>query len=256
MMDKTNAGVFMKQIVPFALLCLTLSACESMEGTLELSESLQVKAKKTGLFQSGTRDVEIPAARYEAKLNPTSKTNIDLELKVEDKTRKIPFTIPKGTELPEVEGRLDILAETSGQPYDLAVNVKTETSSYSFDRQESCISRYVPERRCFTTPASRSCRTLPSRQECSSRGPRYEGPNPAQVCRTVPGRQDCVFRPAFTNCDIIQIPIYGTELVNYEKITNTKYIMVEILTAGKALGVFNHSKASSYDVAQGRGPCY
>lgn len=252
----------MKRLLPLALLGLSVLSCESMEGTLELSENITVKAKKTGLFQSGTKDVEVPAARYEAKLNPTSKTNIDLELKVNDKTKKIPFNIPKGTVLPDVEGKLDILSATSGQPYDLSVSVNTERSSYNFDRNETCVVRYVPQRRCITTQASRSCRVVPAHQDCDRRGPRYDRPNrgdtadSGQVCRAVPEREECVVRPSVTNCDIVQVAVYGTELVNYEKVTSTRQVAVEILAAGKNIGVFNHSKASSYDVAQGRGPCY
>ncbi len=249
-----------KNIIPMLAMAFVVMSCDSMEGTLQTAEELTLQAKKTGLFQSGTREIKVPAASYTAKLSPTSETNINLEFKVNGKDQKIPFKIPKGTRLPEVSGKLDILSKDSGQPYDLVANVDTQSSSYDFDRTESCVVRYIPTQRCITTPSSRSCRMIPAHQDCDNRGRRHGRPGSGsqptgQVCRDVPAREECVFRPQTTNCHIAQVAVYGSQLVNYEKITTTRNVAVDIAAAGRNVGQFNHSSSSSRDIALRSSDC-
>jgi hypothetical protein len=240
-----------KTMFPMFALAFLVMSCDSMEGNLNVTEELTLKAKKTGLFQSGTREIKVPAAAYEAKLNPTSETNINLELKVSGKDQKIPFKIPKGTRLPEFEGKLDILSQDSGQPYDLVANVSTDQSSYNFDRNESCVIRYVATQRCITSPASRSCRVIAAHQKCEPRGPRHNNPggSDAPVCRDVPQREECVVRPRTTNCHIEQVPVYGSQLVSYEKVITVRKVVVDVAASGRVVGQFNHSDSKSRDVA-------
>lgn len=252
----------MKKLIPILATGFLLVSCDAIEGTLKVNEELTLKAKKTGLFQSGTKDLAVPAATYEAKLNPTSETNINLEIKVGGKDKKIPFKMKKGTQLPEVEGRLDIIASENGQNYDLQANVRTDVSSSNFSQNETCVSHYVQQRRCTTTPGTRSCTTIPGREVCEEvrrngndrpgnnpRGPRYNPPGETtRVCRQMPARQECVTRPPVTNCFMESVPVYGNQIVNYERITSVKHIDVDLLAAGSAVAQFNNVSSSSRNV--------
>ena len=254
----------MKKLLPLLAVGFLVVSCDALEGNLRVNEELTLKAKKTGLFQSGTREIKVPVAVYEAKLNPTSKTNINLEIEVGGKDQKIPFKMPEGTTIPEVEGRVDILGGDNGQAYDLQANVRTDVSRSNFDQNESCVSHYRPEQRCITTPASRSCRLIPAHEECHDvrvRPDRDRDGRPDRTievrreCRTIPAREECIIRPSTTNCHIEQVPVYGSQIVNYERTTSVKHIDVELIAAGKSVATFNHAKTSSYSTRIGSSMC-
>ncbi len=254
----------MKKLLPLLAVGFLVVSCDALEGNLRVNEELTLKAKKTGLFQSGTREIKVPVAVYEAKLNPTSKTNINLEIEVGGKDQKIPFKMPEGTTIPEVEGRVDILGGDNGQAYDLQANVRTDVSRSNFDQNESCVSHYRPEQRCITTPASRSCRLIPAHEECHDvrgRPERDRDGRPDRTtevrreCRTIPAREECIIRPSTTNCHIEQVPVYGSQIVNYERTTSVKHIDVELIAAGKSVATFNHAKTSSYSTRIGSSMC-
>ncbi len=264
----------MKRIMPLFALAILAVGCDAMEGTLSIKEALNVKVKKTGIFQSGLKDLSIPAQTYTAKLNPTSDTNINLELNVGGKDQKVPFKIVKGTTLPEREGKLEILGSTSGQPYDLEANVATDVSSFESSQNETCIARYYPERRCYTTPGIRDCHFEPGREVCSG-GPAYfddrnpdrgnhdqpgheqgrwdnHGPVPTpgpRGCFTTPGREVCFNRPPITDCRIEQVAVYGNHLVTYDNITSVRHVTVDIVVpAGSHVGQFNYSATTNNKV--------
>lgn len=254
----------MKKLFPILAVGFLVVSCDAIKGNLRVNEELTLKAKKTGLFSSGTKEIKVPVAVYEAKLNPTSKTNINLEIEVGGKDQKIPFNMPKGTTIPEVEGRVDILGGDSGQPYDLQANVRTDVSKSNFDQSESCISHYRPEQRCITTPASRSCRLIPAHEVCEDvrvRPDRNRDGRPdreieiRRECRVVPAREECIVRPAVTNCHIENVPVYGSHIVNYERTTSVKHIDVDMIAAGKTVATFNHSNTSSFSTRIGSSIC-
>lgn len=230
----------MKHLIPVIAFGFLLVACDDMKGSLSVKEELTVRAKKTGLFQSGTKEAKIPAASYEAKLNPTSKTSMNLELKVNGKDLKIPFKIKEGTTIPEFSGQVDVLAADSGQPYDLHAEVDSDVSSYDFDTTETCVAGYVPVRRCVTHPSTSHCTTRPAGEECRTnrRGER--------VCVQVPETRHCTTRPAYTDCRIIDEAVYGTQLVTKRKTTTVKNLVVDVLAAGAQVAQFNHQNTSSY----------
>lgn len=231
----------MKKFLPLVAFSFLLVACEDMKGSLSVKEELTVQAKKTGLFQSGTKEAKIPAGTYEAKLSPTSKTSINLEIKVGDKDKKIPFKIAEGTKLPEFEGQLDILSSESGQPYDLHADVKSNVSSYDFDTTETCVAGYIPVRRCITHPAESHCEMRPASREC------HTNRAGVQECRDIPAMRNCVTRPAFTDCRIVDEPVYGSQRVTKRRTTTVKNVVVDMLAAGAQVAQFNHQNTSSYD---------
>lgn len=255
----------MKKLFPILAVGLLVVSCDAIKGNLRVNEELTLQAKKTGLFSSGTREIKVPVAVYEAKLNPTSKTNINLEIEVGGKDQKIPFKMPEGTTIPDFEGRVDILGGDSGQPYDLQANVRTDVSKSNFDQNESCVAGYRPEQRCITTPASRSCRLIPAHEECHDvrvRPDRDRDGRPdrgtveiRRECRTIPAREECIIRPSTTNCHIEQVPVYGSQIVNYERTTSVKHIDVDLVAAGKQVAQFNHSNTSSYSSRIGSSMC-
>jgi hypothetical protein len=230
----------MKKILPIVAAAFLLVACDEMKGQLSVKEELTVQAKKTGLFHSGTKEAKIPAAVYDAKLNPTSKTSMNLELKVNGKDIKVPFKIKEGTQLPEYDGQVDILAADSGQPYDLHADVKSETSSYDFDTTETCVAGYVPVRRCVTHPATSHCESTAARREC------HTNRQGVEECRDIPATRNCVTRPAYTDCQIISEPIYGSQRVTKRSTTTRKYLVVDVLAAGNEVAQFNHSDSNTY----------
>ena len=230
----------MKKILPFIAISFLLVACDEMKGSLSVREELTLQAKKTGLFQSGTKEVKIPVGSYEAKLNPTSKTSINLEIKVGDKERKIPFKIAEGTKIPEFDGQVDVLASESGQPYDLHADVKSDVSSYDYDTTETCVAGYIPVRRCVTHPATSHCEMRPATTECHTnrRGER--------ICRDIPATRHCVTRPSFTDCRIVDEAVYGSQRVTKRKTTTVKNVVVDMTAAGAQVAQFNHQNTSSY----------
>jgi hypothetical protein len=230
----------MKKLLPFIAFSFLMVACEDMKGNLSVKEELTVKAKKTGLFQSGTKEAKIPAASYEAKLNPTSKTSMNLELKVNGKDIKVPFKIKEGTKIPEFDGQLDILATESGQDYDLHADVKSDVSSYDFDTTETCVAGYIPVRRCVTHPGTSHCTTRPAGEICRTtrRGER--------VCSQQPETRHCVTRPAYTECNMINEAVYGSQRVTKRRTTTVKNLVVDVIAAGTQVAQFNHQNTSSY----------
>ncbi len=231
----------MKKILPLIAFSFLMVACEDMKGSLSVREELSVKAKKTGLFQSGTKDVKIPVASYEAKLSPSSKTSMNLELKVGGKDVKIPFKIKEGTKIPEFDGQIDILASDSGQQYDLHADVKSDVSSYDFDTTETCVAGYIPVRRCITHPGTSHCTTTPAGEQCHEN--RRTG---VRECRSVPETRHCTTRPAFTECNMVNEAVYGSQRVTKRKTTTVKNLVVDVLAAGTQVAQFNHQNTSSY----------
>ncbi len=240
----------MKKFFPLLAFSFLLVACEDMKGTLSVSEELTVKAKKTGLFQNGTKEAKIPAASYEAKLNPTSKTSMNLELKVNGKDIKVPFKVKEGTKIPEFDGQLDILAADSGQPYDLHADVKSDVSSYDFDTTETCVAGYVPVRRCVTHPATSHCTTRPAGEQCNVN--RRTG---VRTCVQVPETRHCTTRPSYTDCRIIDEAVYGTQRVTKRRTTTVKNLVVDVLAAGRTVAQFNHQNTSSYSTTVDSSMC-
>jgi hypothetical protein len=229
----------MKRYLPLLAFAFLVVACDEMKGQLSVNEELTVQAKKTGLFHSGTKEAKIPAGSYEAKLNPTSKTSMNLELKVNGKDIKVPFKIKEGTTLPQFEGQVDVLAADSGQPYDLHADVKSDVNSYDYDTTETCVAGYVPVRRCITHPGTTNCETRPATREC------HRNRQGEEVCHDVPATRNCVTRPAYTECRIVDEAVYGSQRVTKRKTTTTRYLVVDVLAAGAPVGQFNHSNTSS-----------
>lgn len=267
----------MKKLLPLMMMSLVLVGCDAIDGTLKINEPVKLEAKKTGLFSKGTVSVNVPATVYRAKLNPTSDKNINLEMKVSGKDYKFPFKINKGTTIPEVEGRLYIRSEESGQPVDLDAFVRTNVNYAPFSQVESCVFTYRTVQRCESVP-ERRCRIIqPEREICEIRKDNRQGPGsrPApgpgpgrdqgpgrghdpkpgtRVCRKIPAKESCETHYV-RRCRTEQEPIYGSQLVNYEKRIATKFIDVDLLDRGHVVGQFNHTSTTTKNIRTGASQC-
>lgn len=240
----------MKQLLLMALVAMSVVACDSMKGDLEVESSLTLE-RKSGLFGRNRDTVVVPEGRYEAVLNPTSSKNVNLVLKVEGKKVKVPFSIPEGTQLPHYSGELLLESADSGQPYDL----KIETSSTSHDsgrysRTESCVLRYDSVYRCHTIPGETECRDVPSPSNCSRDDDGVvtcTGSDTRQVCHTRPGRQECGYE---------NVAVYGSQQVDYVDTTTYTHVVASLLEGSSSLAQFKHSRSSTSSHSVGASSCY
>jgi hypothetical protein len=193
--------------------------------------------------------MRVPAGQYKAVLNPTSKTKMNLELKIEDKEYKFPLSIPEGVKVPESDGQLDLTADEIGQPYDLDARVKTDISSYDYDRHESCVSGYVSERRCHWVPSRESCHETGGEEVCTTRR------TGERVCATTPTRTVCRTIPGHESCRVESIPVYGSQRVSYRDTRSTRHVAVELADAGSIVASFAHADTDTSTSRMGSSVC-
>jgi hypothetical protein len=227
-----------------------------MDGSLSVSEKLVVKVKG-GFLGMSRKDAIIPSGRYAAKLNPTSKTNLNLEINAGGKDLKIPLSIPEGAVIPEFEGELDLSAAEIGQPYDALARVNSRVERNRYDRDESCVAGYVTQRRCHMEPGPVICRDIPAREECTvTRTDRDRDGRRDRVCRVIPATRQCRQAPAREVCRLDQVAVYGRQNVSYETTTVTKFLTVELSNSAQAkVAQFDHTGVSSNTARMGASTC-
>lgn len=183
-------------------------------------------------------------------------------LDVAGKKQKFPFAIPKGTHIPEVEGRLTISSLESGQPYDLEAMVFTNSTSSFFSQNESCIITYRSEQRCNYRPVTR-CRTIqPEREICEVRyekndqrhEPRRGDREGIRVCTKIPAKEICETRQE-RHCWIDQVPVYGMQVVDYEKVVSIKNMDVDMTDKGNVVAEFNHRSSQTNNIRRDASYC-
>lgn len=240
----------MKQLLMMAVIAMSVVACDSMKGEFAVSNSLTLE-KKSGLFGRNRKSVVIPEGEYKAVLNPTSKKNVNLVIKVSGKKVKIPFALPEDVKLPASSGELLIPSADSGQPYDLKVSTSSTSSDSSpYSRSESCVVRYDSVYRCYTVPGETECREVPSPSNCSRDDDGVvtcSGNDTRTVCHTRPGHQECGYE---------NVPVYGSRVVEYVDTTIYTNVVAALLEGSSSLAKFKHSnsRTSSYEV--GSSACY
>lgn len=240
----------MRKLLLLAMASVLFVACDSMKGDLEVKNSITVE-KKSGLFGRKREVITIEEGSYDAVLNPTSKTNINLVIKVDGKKAKIPFTVAPHQVLPDYDGKLVIESTDSGQPYDLEVSSNTTSSrSSEYTRSESCISGYDSVYRCHTIPGETECRDVPSPSNCS------RDDDGVVTCTGNDTRQVCHTRPGTTECGYEQVAIYGSQLVTYVDVTTYKNVEAFLLEGSSKLANFKHASASTSSHSVGSTTCY
>ncbi|PIP90361.1 MAG: hypothetical protein COW01_02835 [Bdellovibrionales bacterium CG12_big_fil_rev_8_21_14_0_65_38_15] len=239
----------MKKLMLLALASTLFVACDSMKGDLQVKSAITVE-KKSGFLGRKRELITIEEGSYEAVLNPTSKTNINLVLKVDGKKAKIPFSVAPHQVLPE-DGKVVIHAADSGQPYDLEVNSDTTSSrSGEYSRTESCVLGYESVYRCHTTPGETECRDVPSPSNCS------RDDDGVVTCTGNDTRQVCHTRPGSTECGYEQEAIYGHHQVSYVDVTTYKNLKAFIVEGSAKLASFKHSSSSTSSHSVGSSACY
>lgn len=238
----------MKQLVAMAFIALSVVSCNSMDGDLNIQHSITLE-KKSGLFGNGRKSVTISEGHYEATLNPTSSKNVNLELKVDGDKVKIPFSIPEGMSIPQGNSQAMLYASDSGQPYDL--KIRSQTSSYDsspYTSSESCVLGYDRVQRCETVPGATTCRDVPE-HSCERR------PNGNRVCRVTGTRRICTEGPSRRECHMVDVPIYGSQLVTYVDTTTIQNVSAEIEEGSAILANFHHQNSSKSSHRVGTGAC-
>tara|TARA_R110000868_G_scaffold315755_1_gene576649 strand:- start:10253 stop:10978 length:726 start_codon:yes stop_codon:yes gene_type:complete len=240
----------MKKLAVLALIAMSVVACDSMKGDLSVKNAITVE-KKSGFLGRKREVVTIEEGEYEAVLNPTSKTNVNLVMKVDGKKIKVPFAIEEGTRLPTYDGQLLVSSSESGQPYDLKIDTSSTSSrSGRYSRSESCVLRYESVYRCHTTPGETECRDVPSPSNCS------RDDDGVVTCTGNDTRQVCHTRPGTTECGYENVPVYGSQIVDYEDVTTYTNVMASLLEGSTSMAKFRHSRSSTSSHSVGSGPCY
>ncbi len=240
----------MRNIILLTIVSMLFVACDSIKGELSVKNAITLE-KKSGFLGRKREEITIEEGSYEAVINPTSKTNINLVVKIDGKKAKIPFTVAPHQVLPDYEGKLVLESTDSGQPYDLEVNSNSTSSrSSEYTRSESCISGYDSVYRCYDVPGETECRNVPSPSNCS------RDDDGVVTCSGNDTRQVCHTRPGTTECGYEQVAIYGSQLVTYVDVTTYKNVEAFLLEGSAKLANFKHSSASTSSHSVGSTTCY
>src|SRR5436189_166926 len=117
-------GDFMKMKVTVlaALSALALTACDELEGTISVNDSLKVVNKKG-------QTVSIPKGNYQSKFDYDSgKRRLKIKIKdVGKDDQKLEMNLPDGVEIPTYEGDFTVMGYQVGQSFDLEGRVQTDT---------------------------------------------------------------------------------------------------------------------------------
>lgn len=136
----------LRKILIGSLCALALVACgKTIDGVLTNSEALTFNVKN--------KQIALPAGKYETSIKFASKTEVRLEIAVPgQKNIVVPFKVLKSAPLPQENGTFELLAQDSGQPYDVAGSVKTiNVDTQEQSNQESC-SYTVYQQNCSYNP--------------------------------------------------------------------------------------------------------
>lgn len=123
------------------LVCaLAIAACSNtINGVLVANQTLTFNAKKAAPLAPGKYEAALKASKKEVKLS--------IDVPGQKKATEVSFKVPKSVSLPQENGSFELLAEQSGQPYDVKGTVKTvhvdgqekwdwESCTYQAQRQE------------------------------------------------------------------------------------------------------------------------
>lgn len=125
---------------------VALSGCDSISGEIKVSQEFPVKVRE-GFLGLKTRIGNLKKGTYEATLAPVLGGGVQIVLKQGDRQSHLPINITNKSRLPKYDGRLDLPASETGQPFDLVGDVNSERSQSDLIRTtESCSrTKYVRE---------------------------------------------------------------------------------------------------------------
>lgn len=152
---------------------LLLTACDPIEGFIQLQQRLDYVTKKSSVGCNGEawqpecdipKNQSIPAGNYSVQIDQTSKWSV--AIRIDEGKRRHEISLDTGKKQIPLDGEFRLSAQESGQPFDVLANLKTnfQNSPEYFDnlscevernRREDC---YLlpgggprPIRRCVTT---------------------------------------------------------------------------------------------------------
>lgn len=138
----------MKSLKLFALglIATSLTACDPIEGILQVTKSFSAIAGTTNNTCNGddypctnpTESVQIPEGSHKVKLDVVGRDTLQMRIKVGRWEKNIELNLPRGTEIPDT-GRFSLPGRDSGQPFDLNGETLTQVSTGPEMRdRESC----------------------------------------------------------------------------------------------------------------------
>lgn len=137
----------MKKLALLSLLSLFFVACEKLDGTLNVVDSLTLKSSKGN-------QITIKPGGYNTELKINSSKKITLNLL----DSKFEFNIPKGT-LPD-NGEFSLKSAVSGQSVDIKGIVKTVVTKSEIRQTHQSCTVNMPVRICYPVPqGGQECRT-------------------------------------------------------------------------------------------------
>lgn len=123
----------LRQILVGALCTLALVACgKTIDGLLTNTEALTFNVKDKAF--------SLPVGQWETAIKFASKTEVRLDITVPgQKNTVVAFKVLKSNPLPQENGTFELLAQDSGQPYDVSGSVATtHVDSQEQWQQEGC----------------------------------------------------------------------------------------------------------------------
>jgi hypothetical protein len=210
----------LSKLLAISLTCLTLVACDDREGTLTVQSPITLKAKKG--------NATIPAGTYEADIEGKSKTEIQLEIKLnKDKKIEANFKVPKNA---LDQRNIFISSKESGQPYDIEGlrDFDSQTTAPQWSTRSCTYTTY--EYRCWTVQNPPVCHTeticqpngsCSSHQTCHPNGSHQEC---GQVAVNQYGRQDYEYTTTYTTDTLdIDLKSGSTAMASFHSVVNDSH---------------------------------
>lgn len=214
----------MKKLVVLLLAAMSLSSCLTLEGRLEVTESMTVK-RKSGLFGLGSKKVTINPAVYQAKFDVVDRDSFVLQLVRDgEKDIRIPLKSERSLNVPHGTGNIFISHSDLNVDYDIAGFIQTDVDTYGHARDRES---------CSWTTVERRCRPVCRRE-----------PNGSQHCDKV--------------CEDITVTHHGYKQVQYHYERTFRALDLEFLKGGSNVRVANFKGTDTkvnkiYDY---QGPCF
>lgn len=144
-----------------------LTACDPFEGLLSVKQPMVVKSteKQPGCSPDNSFgcdqivNVTIPVGDYTAKLEFNSKTEIQIQIKINGKKKTLTLDLPKKLNIPD-NGPFSVSAQDLGQDFGAQGNTQTAVSDSQTYRGWDHCTYQRPEQVCYPVPnGGVSCHT-------------------------------------------------------------------------------------------------
>lgn len=173
----------MKKAIGLLLVSIIASSCITLDGNLDVKETLTAK-KKAGFLNLKTKIITINPGLYKAELKVNNQNNFSLKLESGEDKINLPIISKEDVKIP-ANGDFKVASAQIEQPFDVAGSITTDiTYSDRFREMESCT----------ITREERQCRRICEANRCEP------------VCEVVtisyPGRRPVEYHYRYTERNI------------------------------------------------------